>query len=96
MAVIIAVSLALAVSALTAPPALRLFCRTVDRHLDEAFDPDQRRFQRRRGAPALSEISRTSLLACPVPLWHVPRVFRGSSPLRGQPATALPPFWMLR
>ena len=44
MAVIIALSLALAVSALIAPPAVRLFCRTVDRHLDEAFDADLRWF----------------------------------------------------
>lgn len=30
--------------ALIAPPAVRLFCRAVDRHLDEAFDADLRWF----------------------------------------------------
>jgi hypothetical protein len=44
MAVIITVSLALAFSALIVPPAVKLFCRAVDRHLDEAFDADLRWF----------------------------------------------------
>lgn len=30
--------------ALIAPPAVKLFCRAVDRHLDEAFDADLRWF----------------------------------------------------
>lgn len=29
---------------LIAPPAVKLFCRAVDRHLDEAFDADLRWF----------------------------------------------------
>ncbi|WP_269746855.1 hypothetical protein [Oceanibaculum pacificum] len=44
MAVLSTIALSAAITALVAIPMLKLFCRQIDRHMDEAFPLDLRWF----------------------------------------------------